>query len=526
MSNTFHFLGEPLLEFGHGQTAEDPHDGLALFGPAEAKQQLPDNIVLGTASGIEAWKNWCAALNAPASCIDPARHRAWPPFPGFDVAFGAKWPSPIRSYAIDAAKLSDASRKADKHDRAFAVTGLYMEQVEKLGKLDSRPALAICVVPDEVFENCRPNSIIPLSKRSDAGRSRYERSFLEQAIVDRDTGQQGMFDDFEDAAVTAVRETLETFEESRSYSPDFRRQLKGRLMGLDLPVQIIKESTLHITPKVRLGEKGENPLSDRLWNFGTAIYYKCGAKPWKTPWAREGVCYVGLAYKLAENKRTACCAAQMFLDSGDGVVFVGEFGAWYSAKTGEYHLPPEKAEALLRGTIETYQEQDGRPLKEIFLHTHSGVSPEEYKGFLKAVPEGVKLISIRVRQDRGGQRLYRYDDHPDVGKRGQYPVQRGVFWQRTNRHGLLYTNGFKARIASYDGFEIPVPLSITIQFGEGDIVQVAKDILGLTKLNYNSCQLGEGRPITIKYSDRVGEIILANPGLPQTSWKHNFKYYA
>ncbi|AOG24660.1 hypothetical protein BSY15_2460 [Acidovorax sp. RAC01] len=189
-------------------------------------------------------------------------------------------------------------------------------------------------------------------------------------------------------------------------------------------------------------------------------------------------------------------------------------------------LPPQKAEALLKGTIETYQEQDGRPLKEIFLHTHSGVSPEEYKGFLRAVPEGVKLISIRVRQDRGGQRLYRYDDHPDVGKRGQYPVQRGVFWQRTSRHGLLYTNGFKARIASYDGFEIPVPLSITIQFGEGDIVQVAKDILGLTKLNYNSCQLGEGRPITIKYSDRVGEIILANPGLPQTSWKHNFKYYA
>ena len=31
MTDTFHFLGEPLLEFGQGQTAEDPHDGLALF---------------------------------------------------------------------------------------------------------------------------------------------------------------------------------------------------------------------------------------------------------------------------------------------------------------------------------------------------------------------------------------------------------------------------------------------------------------------------------------------------------------
>lgn len=48
MTDTFHFLGEPLLQFGHGQTAEDPHDGLALFGPAEPRSQLPDNIVIGT----------------------------------------------------------------------------------------------------------------------------------------------------------------------------------------------------------------------------------------------------------------------------------------------------------------------------------------------------------------------------------------------------------------------------------------------------------------------------------------------
>lgn len=135
MTSTFHFLGEPLLEFGHGQTAEDPHDGLSLFGPAESRSQLPDNIVIGTERGIDAWKGWCEALNAPAACVDPNRHRAWPPFPGFDVAFGARWPLPIRSYAVDAGTLSEASRKADKHDRAFAVAQLYLDQAERLGGL-------------------------------------------------------------------------------------------------------------------------------------------------------------------------------------------------------------------------------------------------------------------------------------------------------------------------------------------------------------------------------------------------------
>ena len=523
MTNTFHFLGEPLLEFGHGQTAEDPRDGLALFGPAQLCTQLT-NVVIGTELGVAAWKQWCTALNAPAACVDPSRHRAWPPFPGFDVAFGVKWPQPVRSYVLDAGKLSEASRRTDRHDRAYEVANLYMEQVDRIGKLDVRPALAICIVPDEVYDNCRPKSTVSRADRSDAGRSKDEVAFIKQTIADRNQGQGGLFDE-DDPSIAALVGEIDAYEEARGYSPDFRRQLKGHMMGHDLPVQIVKESTLRIAENVRRGEKGPNPLSDRLWNFGTAIFYKCGAKPWKTPWAREGVCYVGLAYKLSEDRRTACCAAQMFLDSGDGIVFVGEFGPWYSPKEGEFHLPPDKAEALLRGTIATYKEQDGRPLKEVFLHAHSGISAEEYVGFQKALPDGVKLVAIRVRQDRGGMQLYRYDNHTNPSHRGRYPVLRGVFWQRTARHGLLFTNGFKPRLATYDGFEVPAPLSITIQHGDGDILQVAKDILGLTKLNYNSCQLGEGRPITIKYSERVGEILLANPGLSSDKWRHNFKYY-
>jgi hypothetical protein len=39
---------------------------------------------------------------------------------------------------------------------------------------------------------------------------------------------------------------------------------------------------------------------------------------------------------------------------------------------------------------------------------------------------GVKLVAIQVRQERGGLRLYRHDDHPEPGQRGKHPVQRGV----------------------------------------------------------------------------------------------------
>ena len=50
-----------VLPYGHQRLLEIAL-GLALFGPAEPRSQLPDNIVIGTPDGIELWKQWCAAI--------------------------------------------------------------------------------------------------------------------------------------------------------------------------------------------------------------------------------------------------------------------------------------------------------------------------------------------------------------------------------------------------------------------------------------------------------------------------------
>lgn len=510
MADTFELFDEPKLTFGGGHNAEDPHDGLSLFGafgaPMGSVVPMPPHVVIGTRKGLDLWPQWAAAMNASSACVDIGRQRPWPPYPGFDVAFGSAWPKPYKEYEIDANALDLAARKMNRHERSFTVANLYLNVVPHIQKLDARPAVVICIVPDDVHKNCRPKSFVP--NPSDEGQN---RSLIKAVTLDARRGQRSFLTDpevFEDAIANPEQYLL---------SSDFRRQLKARMMVQDLAVQIIRESTLEITDQVRRGEKGTNPLSDRLWNLGTALFYKCGRKPWTLATARDGVCYVGIAYRKTDtNEKSACCAAQMFLDSGDGIVFLGEFGPWYSSDKKEFHLPPEAAERLLRGTLETYAQQDGRPLKEVFLHARSGIDNEEFEGFKRACPKDCRLVGIRVRQDRGGPRLFRD---------GTRPVLRGTFWQRSRRSGFLFATGFKPRLGTYDGFEIPVPLELTIQHGEADLAGVGRDILALTKLNYNACQLGEAQPITIKYSDAIGEILLANPALREQDRRHNFKYY-
>jgi len=70
---------------------------------------------------------------------------------------------------------------------------------------------------------------------------------------------------------------------------------------------------------------------------------------------------------------------------------------------------------------------------------------------------------------------------------------------------------------------MPVPLRIDIQHGVADIEQVARDIFALTKLNYNACRLGDAQPVTIGFSDAVGEILVANPKV--AGKRPNFKFY-
>lgn len=493
-------FNEPELEFRYSQRVKDPRDGLALFGPFDA--DLPSQpgsliyVVLGTDDGLAKFKVWSKAMNCPAIEAPRGNQRLWPPFPGFEAAFCSRWPpEPIWSYSIDRDELIRASRRREAHERAFSVVEHYLEGLRRASVRDEKIGVAICVVPDEVWLNCRPKSRVasPVGPVVSASRVRSRKA-----------GQLEMFDSFD--------------PEQYWLSPDFRRQLKARSMEFEIPLQIILESTLRLSNKNLPGQRGLTPVSDRMWNIGTTLYYKCGGKPWRLVTARDGVCYIGIAFRQADQQ-TACCAAQMFLDTGDGVVFLGKYGPWYSPQKKQFHLDRSAAYDLLRGVLETYQELEGKELTEVFLHSRSTISNEEFEGYQEACPSNVKLVGVRVRLERRSGREY----GPRLYRTGSMPVLRGTFWKLSDHAGLLWGAGFKPRIATYDGWETPVPLRIDIQHGDAQIERVAQDILGLTKLNYNACRLGDAEPVTIGFSDAVGEILVSNPTVSHR--KPNFKFY-
>ena len=178
------------------------------------------------------------------------------------------------------------------------------------------------------------------------------------------------------------------------------------------------------------------------------------------------------------SPKFACCAAQMFLDSGDGMVFRGRVGPYYNPVTEEYHLTKESAKEMLAQVIDAYKKSNKRNFPtQLFIHGKTFFEDDEWNGFLEAAKEesdSIKLVGIRIGNEKDFK-LFRSS--------GDFPILRGSAFIKKDNEAFLWTKGFIPRIQSVLGLETPNALNVRIVRGEADVNDVCRDILSLTKLN-------------------------------------------
>lgn len=504
MNNNLIKLSEPTLLFGYEQAMQDPRDGLTLFGPLDAGKPYGVRTgVVGTRDGIRRFNTWVGRLQSLISNTPSQIGR--PPYPGFEAVFRIPWnPQPTITLEILEDDLHKALYLDDKHQRVFKTVDVYANKIiEAKREEDVEVDIWFVVVPEEVYRYCRPQSSVEATLRIEAEARmsvKYANKLLDNASL------------FEDQNIDA---------EPYHYEVNFHNQLKARLLQHDALTQIVRETT--VAHAEFLNSKG-NPTrkldalqSSIAWNLSTAAFYKAGGRPWKINGIRDGVCYIGLVFKRDEKNRdprSSCCAAQMFLDSGDGVVFKGAVGPWHTPGRGDFHLSRSAAKELVEVAVKSYKgKRNNEPPKELFLHGKVRFNDEEWAGFRDAVGDATNLVGVRIRDERDFK-LYRDGDLPAI---------RGLAYVRDRHTAYLWTKGYTPRLQTYPGMEVPKPLLIDVCRGEVDIEIVLNDIMALTKLNYNSCRFSDGDPVTIRFADAVGEILTAGPigKIPPLP----FKYY-
>ncbi len=511
------YFDEPKLEFGFNQESEDPREGLMLFGPTdfERNPKVMRIGVVGAPEGIELFTKWCKKFKARTDSGTDEENNRLVPFPGFDATFGSEWPeAPVAARAIPRTDLLNAIRITERHQAVAKAVGLFVDEIYKASHNDDVDVdIWFVVVPEELFVLGRPNSRVPKEM------ARKPDSVFTKRIASRFS-----------------KETPSLFEQDNEiarifdYHADFHHQLKNRLLELREVTQIFRESSIIPSLNDNAPEEDEpfndddtveggkrrmqGPL-DVNWNIGTTCFFKAGGRPWKVTTARPGVCYVGLIFKqdLRKGGNNHCCGAQLFLESGEGIVFKGALGPWYSKDNKQFHLSKSEAKRLIEMALGAYLDEHDIYPAELFIHGRTRFNKDELEGFHEAAPHGTDITGVRITRT----------SEVKLFTAGDLPVNRGTALLISRRLGYIWTSGYVDHLKTYQGRETPNPLRVEI-CGDtnSDLKTVLRDVMTLTKMNFNSSVFADGFPVSMRFADAIGNVLMATQDreIPPLPFRH------
>jgi hypothetical protein len=202
-------------------------------------------------------------------------------------------------------------------------------------------------------------------------------------------------------------------------------------------------------------------------------------------------------FKSLGGDRLLTSVAQIFDERGEGLIVQGA-SASMDKDDRTPHLDADGGYELLSSGLATYRREHGNVPARLVLHKTSYFNAAEVEGFRQAAKEErlqvLDLVSIR----RSGSRVLRAGDKP---------MPRGTCLLFDAAAGLVYLKGAVPYFKVYPGAYVPRAIEFTLDDGETNSSELAKEIVSLSKLNFNNTQFDTGDPITVRAARRVGDIL-------------------
>jgi hypothetical protein len=487
---------EAPLYFANGAQDIDPKRGLGLYGPTDKAPGPPQTIRVGIVSdgtGIQdvtTWAEWVSE-NPVKSVTDQFSNAH--PFPGFLRAFNCRLVVDSRfNEQVTSSEVSSLLEIENPNLRIKRTATLYAQKVEHVCRRVTAPDVIICHTPEEIERKCA--SGMSFRARREGALTGEERQKARR--IAENVRTHDILSELDD-------ETKSLLE--MAVSQDFRTDLKANCLEFDTTTQILAQSTLvAMNEGITLQTQTQRHHQDAAtiaWNLAVAIYYKSNRFPWRVGNLMPGTCYVGVSFfldKTTDDRQMFASLAQVFMDTGQGLVVRGDSFRWPEAVHKAPRMSERDARDLLEKAVRVYRKHhNDQPPNRLVLHKSSHYSSEELKGFRAAILGIPRYDFLTLSRGRDAF-FYRNGDNP---------VLRGTAIGFSSESYLLYTNGYIPYLRRYDGPRVPRPIEISEKHGDTPLDELAGEILALTRLNWNTTDYSCYEPITLEFSRHVGDIL-------------------
>jgi hypothetical protein len=460
-----HVFDEPMLEFGDGGQHLDPRQGLREHGPLQPRSGDVIRVgVIGTDETVGGFTEFLGETGRGIESGNKQLINLNPDFPGL----GNQNPFRCKFEVPDGATVTISRRQVKeitgigRHDEAVRhAVELVTSQLSALVEGSAKPDVIVLALP------------IPLIEKLVNAKSEEEDS------------------DDEDVSSDML---------------NFRDLLKAKTLHLPVPTQIVWPDTWDDAAKIPRKVKRDNNRqtqvkATRAWNLLSALFYKAGKVPWRLlpDQAEYRTSFLGIGfYRDLDGQQLWTSTAQMFDERGRGLILRGA-RAQTETRGRHPYLTAKDAEDLVVQSIAVYKAHHRHaPARLVVLKT-SRFRPEEAEGIDAALGKsGIEMSDLVWVQESSPIAIFRD---------GNYPVLRGTFVDLGGK-GLLYTRGSVPFYGTFPGLRVPRPLLLVPhENSDSKLLTLAKDVLALTKVNWNTTQFDQKLPAPIKAAREVGRIL-------------------
>lgn len=286
---------------------------------------------------------------------------------------------------------------------------------------------------------------------------------------------------------------------------DLHDSLKLYCAKKNIKIQVIEDKSINYL----------DPAKVRWW-LSLGLYVKANGTPWRNQIVTDSTAFIGLDFsiqKLNAQTKYVLGSSQIFDSAGQGLRFLIqpiEHPVFYGKNP---FMSKEDARRLILKLKEAYYRIDGNSkLDKLVIHKVLHYTYDEMQGISEAL-DGIDNIELLQIQKYSNWRAIRGQKNSLTQKISihGFPIQRGTVIQLDDFSFLLWTHGsvLNNDIAGINrnyyqsGRGIPAPLLIRRFRGKDPIETTAKEILALTKMNWNGGELYKTLPVTLDFSKRL-----------------------
>ncbi|MDR2597915.1 MAG: SIR2 family protein, partial [Treponema sp.] len=317
-----------------------------------------------------------------------------------------------------------------------------------------------------------------------------------------------------------------TFEQFRlgTADEDFNLHDAIKLYAIDknIKVQFIEEKSLNAYEPCKV-----------MWALSASIYAKQGGILWRPETLNTETAFVGISYSLSKERGITVGCSQLFDSSGTGLKLLLRKIIDPQFINKNPFMKADEARQMMSILREQYYKSNPvSSLNRIVIHKTTFFTHEEIKGFTQAL-EGIDDIELLQIQEISPWRGIRYKDSDVNNGVNKFPMKRGTVIKLSKDEYLLWTHGCVINNELFDGKKfnyykgsrgIPMPLKIKRFYGKATGDVLTKEIMMLTKMNWNSGDsLYKHLPVTLDFAKVLSRMSKQNEALYDKLY--DFRYF-